>query len=103
MYQTQLSAAKSPMTICKSQAKWSSELGCLFTDSDWKTIYHGIYSGTLENKQRSFQIKLNLSAIVIKRTLHGFELVNSNKFSSCKEQNESLVHIFLFCSEEVMV
>ena len=49
----------------KQQTRWNEELYLSISTEDWSTIYKCNYEITPETKLRSFQIKLNLRAVVI--------------------------------------
>ena len=59
----------------KQQQRWQEVLQNYCEDSiNWNQIYKLNYFASNEVKLRSFQIKLNLRAIVTKIALHGMEL-----------------------------
>ena len=78
------------------QAKWSSKL----KDHNllWNTLYRSVYNSTIETKLRSFQVKLNLRAIVTNVALvYGFSISDTDKCSFCKIEPETLLHLFYAC------
>ena len=66
--------AKLPL---EQQAKWSSELKD--QNLQWNFVYRSVNNSTIETKLRSFQIKLNLRAILTNVALHGFCISDTNK------------------------
>ena len=84
--------AKLPL---EQQAKRSSELKD--QNLQWNSVYRSVYNSTIETKFRSFQIKLNLSAILTHVALHGFCISDTNKCSFCKIEPETLLHLFFEC------
>ena len=64
---------------------------------DWNAVYKSVFSATIETKLRSFQIKLNLRAIVTNITLYGFGIKDTENCDFCKQFPETLMHIFCEC------
>jgi len=61
------------------QLRWNRDLNISPNTEDWLDIYKICkYQATHETKLRSFQIKLNLLAIMINIALHGFKLIDTN-------------------------
>ena len=60
-------------------------------------MYQSVYNSTIETKLKSFQIKLNLRAILTNVALHGFCISDTNKCSFCKKEPETLLHLFFKC------
>jgi len=59
---------------------------------NWKNKYCNNYYYTLETKFSSFQLKLNLRAVVTKVHLHGFGISDSNLCSFCNLNPETTIH-----------
>ena len=51
----------------------------------------------IETKLRSFQIKLNLRAVVTNIVLHGLEITTTDKCTFCDAEKETLLHLFCTC------
>ena len=79
----------------EQQAKWFSELKD--QNLQWNSVYRLVYNSTIETKPRSFQIKLNLRAILTNVALRGFCISDTNKCSFCKIEPETLLHLFFEC------
>ena len=54
----------------QQQTGWNEELNKSISPDNWSTIYKCNYDVTPETKLRSFQIKLNLRALVTNIVLH---------------------------------
>ena len=85
----------------KRQSRWTDELNLSFDSVNWLDVYKSNYSATPETKLRSFQVKLNLRAIVANIALHCFDIADSDKCSFCKTERETFLH--LFCNVLVLV
>ena len=82
----------------KHQTRWANDLGINnYETLDWNTIYKNNYFCTLEVKLRSFQVKLNMRAIVTNVQIHGFGLIDTNLCSFCLVHAETLLHLFCKC------
>ena len=81
----------------KQQTRWNEELNSSISTDDWSTIYKCNYDVTPETKLRSFQIKLNLRAVVTNIVLHGFEITTTDKCTFCNDEKEALLHLFCTC------
>ena len=81
----------------KHQIRWANDLTIDSMAINWRTTYCNNYFCTTETKLRSFQIKLNLRAIVTNVHLHGFGIVDSPFCSFCAQSIETILHLFCFC------
>ena len=81
----------------KQQTRWNEELNLSISTDDWSTIYKCNYDVTPETKLRSFQIKLNLRAVVTNIVLHGLEITTTDKCTFCDAEKETLLHLFCTC------
>ena len=63
----------------KRQSRWTNELNLPSDSVNWLDVYKSNYSATTETKLRSFQVKLNLRAIVTNIALHCFDIADSDK------------------------
>ena len=81
----------------KQQTRWNEELNLSISTDDWSTIYKCNYDVTPETKLRSFQIKLNLRAVVKTIVLHGLEITTTDKCTFCDAEKETLLHLFCTC------
>ena len=81
----------------KQQTRWLNDLSIDSRAINWRTIYCNNYFCTTETKLRSFQIKLNLRAIVTNVQLHDFGIVDSPFCSFCAQSIETILHLFCFC------
>ena len=82
----------------KQQQRWQEVLQNYCEDSiNWNQIYKLNYFASNEVKLQSFQIKLNLRAIVTKIALHGMELAQNPNCSFCNNKVETLLHLFCTC------
>ena len=81
----------------KHQIRWLNDLSIDSRAINWRTIYCNNYFCTTETKLRSFQIKLDLRAIVTNVQLHGFGIVDSPFCSFCAQSIETILHLFCFC------
>ena len=81
----------------KQQTRWNEELNLSISTDDWSTIYKCNYDVTPETKLRSFQIKLNLRAVVTNIVLHGLEITTTDKCTFCDAEKETLSHLFCTC------
>jgi len=79
----------------KQQLHWNQDLNISLNSDDWLDIYKSNYTTTQETKLRSFQINLNLRAIVTNVALHDFELLYTDKCIFCDKEPETLFHFFL--------
>ena len=64
---------------------------------DWDEVYKTNYLCTIETKLRSFQIKLNLRAVVTNIQLFGFGLIESQNCKFYNKAPETLLHLFCTC------
>ena len=78
----------------KQQTRWNEKLNLSISTDDWFTIYKCIYDVTPETKLRSFQIKLNLRAVVTNTVLHGLEITTTDKCTFCDAEKETLLHLY---------
>ena len=86
----------------KQQQRWQEVLQNYCEDSiNWNQILKLNYFASNEVKLQSFQIKLNLRAIVTKIALHGMELAQNPNCSFCNNEAETLLH--LFCTYPVVL
>lgn len=81
----------------RAQLEWHRTLSCGSARLPWESIYRNLYNATIENKLRSFQIKLNLGAIVTNDSLYSFGKIESNKCTFCKNATENVYHLFCLC------
>nr|BAC82626.1 pol-like protein [Ciona intestinalis] len=79
----------------KQQNKWEVTLqrGPL----NWSEIYKNLYDCTFETKLRSFQVKINLRAIVLNDKLHGFGIIETDVCTFCGVNKETIYHLFCEC------
>ncbi|XP_076817943.1 uncharacterized protein LOC143463361 [Clavelina lepadiformis] len=75
--------------------KW---IKLLIDPNNMEKIYRAHYNSTIETKLRSFQIKLNLKAIVSNQALFRFGALDSELCVFCRNTVESILHIFIQCS-----
>ena len=79
----------------KQQTRWNEELNLSISTDNWSTIYKCNYDVTPETKLRSFQIKLNLRAVVVTNiVLRGLEITTIDKCTFCDAEKETLLHLF---------
>ena len=82
----------------KHQRRRANDLSLDFDSRKWPIIYGNNYYCTLETKLRSFQIKLNLQAIVCNSQLFGFGLIENDQRTFCKRASEnSIAFALYFC------
>ena len=81
----------------KHQRRWANDLLLDFDSINWPIVYKNNYYCTLEMKLQSFQIKLNLQAIVCNLQLFGFGLIANDLCTFCKKSSETLLHLFCTC------
>ena len=81
----------------KQQTRWNEELNLSISTDDWSTIYKCNYDVTPKTKLRSFQIKLNLRAVVTNIVLLGLEITTTDKCTFCDAEKETLLHLFCTC------
>ena len=85
--------------LIKQQAKWKSTIcDTSLNELVWKTIYKQSACLNIETRIRSFQIKLNLRAIVTNEALFYFDIKDSPLCTFCKTDCETLYHIFCKCT-----
>ena len=82
----------------KHQRRWANDLLLDFDSINWPIIYKNNYYCTLETKLRSFQIKLNLRAIVCNSQLFGFGMIENDLCTFCKKDSETVLHLFCTCT-----
>nr|CAB3263130.1 uncharacterized protein LOC104265431 [Phallusia mammillata] len=80
----------------KSQEFWKNKLFINF-EMPWREVYINNFNSTIENRLRSFQIKLNLNAIVCNQILHSFGKIDSDLCTFCKNATENVYHVFYSC------
>ena len=85
---------KSKILPIKQQLKWCDILQIPPESIDWKKVYANNYFSTIETKLRSFQIRLNLRSLVMSVQLAGFGIIESELYSFCLQQPETLMHFF---------
>ena len=78
----------------KQRTHWIKELNLLIGAGDWSTIYKCNFDVTPETKLKSFQIKLNLRAVVTNIVLYGLEITTTDKCTFCDAEKETLLHLF---------
>ena len=81
----------------KQQTRWNEELNLSISTDDWFTIYKCNYDVTPETKLRSFQVKLNLRAVVTNIVLHGLEITTIDKCTFRDAEKETLLPLFCTC------
>ena len=74
----------------KHQRRWANDLLLDFDSINWPIIYKNNYYCTVETKLRSFQIKLNLRAIVCNSQLFGFGMIENDLCTFCKKVSETV-------------
>ena len=82
----------------KHQRRWANDLLLDFDSINWPIIYKNNYYCTLETKLQSFQIKLNLRAIVCNSQLSGFGMIENDLCTFCKKGSETVLHLFCTCT-----
>ena len=82
----------------KHQRRRANDLLLDFDSINWPIIYKNNYYCTLETKLRSFQIKLNLRAIVCNSQLFGFGMIENDLCTICKKDSETVLHLFCTCT-----
>ena len=82
----------------KQQSKWLTDLSLTESAISWKKRYTSCYYATNETKLRSFQVKLNMRAIVTNIVLHGFGIKDTEQCTFCNVHREILFHLFCSCS-----
>nr|CAB3264531.1 pol-like protein [Phallusia mammillata] len=90
---------KQYVTVCpeKQQKKWERDLNLTPNTTPWEKLYSKVYHSTFETKLRSFQIKLNLRAIVTNEALHSFGKTDSDQCVFCLKGPETVSHLFYRC------
>jgi len=78
----------------KQQVRWTQDLILSADTVSWSDVYKYNYFVIPETKLKSFQIKLNLRAIVTNIALYGFEIKSTNKYTFCDLERETFVHFF---------
>ena len=78
----------------KHQPRWAYDFLLDFDSVNWPNIYINNYFCTLETKLQSFQIKLNLRAILSNSQLLGFDLIENDLCTFCKKNFETVLHLF---------
>ena len=81
----------------KQQLKWCDILQLPSDAIDWSTLFKNNYYATNETKLRSFQIRLNLRSIVTNIQLHVLDIASDNLCTFCREEPETLIHLFWDC------
>ena len=81
----------------KHQRRWANDLLHDFDSINWPIIYKNNYYCTLETKLQSFQIKLNLRAIVCNSQLFGFGMIENDLCTFCEKGSETVLHLFCTC------
>ena len=87
----------------KHQRRLANNLLLDFASINWPIIYKNNYNCMLETKLRSFQIRLNLRAIVCNSQLFGFDLIENDLYIFCKRYSETVLHLFSTCVSSAKV
>ena len=82
----------------KQHMQWMRDLKFLDMAIRRGKHYVNNYLATNETKQRSFQIKLHMRAIVINIQFHGLEIKDSDKCMRCYLHRETLLYLFFLGS-----
>ena len=81
----------------KQQTRWNQELNLSIGTENWCCSYKYNYEATPETKLKSFQIKLNLKAVVTNIVLHGLEITTTGKCTFCNSEKETIFAFFCTC------
>ena len=84
----------------KHQRRWANDLLLDFDSINWPIIYKNNHYSTLETKLRSFQIKLNLQAIVQYVTRSYLDLARLKTI--CAHFAKKILKQFCICSVLVL-
>ena len=83
----------------KAQVKWINATGVTsLSQSQWHKIYKRYKACTKDTKLLSFQIKLNLYAVVTNVWLFKFGIKLTDQCDFCNNSCETLIHLFCDCS-----
>ena len=77
--------------------KWSETLKKEMSELDWPKYYQNIYQSVTETTLRDFQYKILTRTIPTNKYLARCGLVESDKCWFCKENIETIEHLFWFC------
>ena len=66
---------------------------------NWGKIYLLPRVTTIDSSLRSFQYKILNNTLYLNERLFKFNIVDSPLCSLCKQENESVIHLFAICSE----
>ena len=80
-------------------AQKSLEQACNLNNVNWGKIYLLPRVTTIDSSLRSFQYKILNNTLYLNERLFKFNIVDSPLCSLCKQDNESVIHLFAICSE----
>ena len=85
---------------CKPTAQKNIEKKLLASsDIEWKLVYRRIYTSTIDTRLRAFQYKIINNCLYLNQKLFKFGLVESPLCSFCKKYPESMLHMYVECTE----
>jgi hypothetical protein len=87
---------KTCSTLNRNEEKWN-ERGLNIEKNDWNKYYQLPYITTIESKLRSFQYHILKRSLVTNTFLHMCNIIEDNKCDFCKEEPETLEHLFFEC------
>ena len=63
----------------------------------WNNVYSSIYKLSIDSNTRMFQYKLLFKFLPVNKTLYQWGILDSPTCSLCKEEEESVIHLFCDC------
>ena len=67
------------------------------TDLDWKEIYIAPHIVSINTYMRCFQCKVLNNALFLNQKLFLFQKTKSPLYSFCKDENETVIHLYFYC------
>ena len=80
-------------------AQKSLEQACNLNNVNWGKIYLLPRVTTIDSSLRSLQYKILNNVLYLNERLFKFNIVDSPLCSLCKQDNETVIHLFAICSE----
>ena len=77
--------------------KWTTDLKEDIDGEDWLDNLQNIYTSSISSKIRSFDYKFQMRDIYTNDRLHKFGKSETNKCYLCKDQTETIIHLYWEC------
>ena len=97
IYDVFIQSTKGTDPDINAHSKWEDEFGQQF--GSWKGVYNTIYQCTSDSSLLDFQYRIIHRSLVTNVSLVKFHIQESELCSYCRQEQETIQHLFVDCSQ----